>query len=83
MTSEADLIAEEVEKLLADMTLEEKIYQMFIVTPEQLTGVSTVTAAGDATKATAEKGKMMNDAIVEHVVKVLNELDEKDWKYRR
>ncbi len=38
---------------------------------------------GDATKATAEKGKMMNDAIVEHVVKVLNELDEKDWKYRR
>lgn len=51
VTSEADLIAEEVEKLLADMTLEEKIYQMFIVTPEQLTGVSTVTAAGDATKA--------------------------------
>ena len=36
---------------------------------------------GDATKATAQKGKMMNDAIVEHVVKVLKELDEKGWKY--
>ncbi len=48
---EMDAVSERVEALLADMTLEEKIYQMFIVTPEQLTGVSTVTAAGDATKA--------------------------------
>lgn len=39
-----------VEEILADMTLEEKIYQMFIVTPEQLTGVSGVTAAGDTTR---------------------------------
>ena len=37
---------------------------------------------GDATKGTAEKGKMMNDAIVEHVVKVLNQLDATGWKYR-
>lgn len=49
--SEADAVAEKVEALLADMTLEEKIYQMFIVAPEQLTGISPVTAAGDATKA--------------------------------
>ena len=37
---------------------------------------------GDATKATKEKGKMMNDAIVEYVVKALKELDDKDWKFR-
>lgn len=49
--SEEEIIAERVEALLADMTLEEKIYQMFIVTPEQLTGVSGVTAAGEATRA--------------------------------
>lgn len=40
----------EVEALLSEMTLEEKIYQMFIVTPEQLTGVSKVTTAGNLTK---------------------------------
>lgn len=37
---------------------------------------------GDATKATAEKGRLMNDAVVEHVVKTLRELDAKDWKYK-
>lgn len=36
---------------------------------------------GDARKATAEKGKKMNDVIVEHCVKVLRELDEQGWKY--
>ena len=40
-----------VEKILSEMTLEEKICQMFILTPEQLTGVSEVTAAGNTTKA--------------------------------
>lgn len=39
-----------------DMTLEEKIYQMFIVTPEALTGVGQVQSAGDSTSAAlAEK----------------------------
>lgn len=38
------------EDILAEMTLEEKIYQMFIVSPEQITGVNTVTAAGETTK---------------------------------
>lgn len=47
-TDETDI--EIVERLLSGMTLEEKIYQLFIVTPEQLTGVSTVTAAGNTTK---------------------------------
>lgn len=37
---------------------------------------------GDATKGTAEKGKKMNDVIVEHVVKTLKELDATGWKYR-
>ena len=39
-----------VEALLSEMTLEEKVYQMFIVTPEQLTGASKVTATGNLTK---------------------------------
>lgn len=52
---EMDAVSERVEALLADMTLEEKIYQMFIITPEQLTGVSRVTAAGNATKASLKQ----------------------------
>ncbi|MBQ4464835.1 MAG: glycoside hydrolase family 3 protein [Oscillospiraceae bacterium] len=38
-----------------DMTLEEKIYQMFIVTPEALTGVGKVQSAGDSTKAALDE----------------------------
>ena len=34
-----------------DMTLEEKIYQLFIVTPDALTGQKNVQYAGDATKS--------------------------------
>ena len=37
-------------QLLEGMTLEQKIYQMFFVTPESLTGVETATKAGSATK---------------------------------
>lgn len=36
--------------LLADMTLEEKLWQLFIVTPEALTGVNRATRAGDTTR---------------------------------
>ena len=39
------------DELLNSMTLEEKIYQMFIIRPESITGVGTVIQAGDATKA--------------------------------
>ncbi len=46
-----ELLQQEIEAVLADMTMEEKICQMFILTPEQLTGVSGVTAAGDTTKS--------------------------------
>ena len=40
---------------LKNMTIDEKIYQMLVVTPEALTGVDVATAAGDATKASIEK----------------------------
>ncbi len=45
----------EVQKILDDMTLEEKIYQMFFVTPEQLTEVSEVIQAGETTKKAIEE----------------------------
>lgn len=37
-------------KLINTMTIEEKVAQLFIITPEQLTGYSCVTQAGNATK---------------------------------
>ncbi|MCL1917920.1 MAG: glycoside hydrolase family 3 protein [Peptococcaceae bacterium] len=39
------------EDFVAGMSLEEKLYQMFFVTPESLTGVGTVIQAGETTKA--------------------------------
>lgn len=38
-----------VQELLSSMTLEEKVWQMFIITPEQLTGVGCATQAGQTT----------------------------------
>ena len=38
-------------EILDSMTQEEKVCQLFIITPEQLTGESPVTAAGEATRA--------------------------------
>ena len=40
----------DIDKLLNSMTLEEKIAQLFFITPEALTGVATVTEAGDLTE---------------------------------
>lgn len=48
-------VEERVEEMIADMTMEEMIYQMFIVSPEQITGVETVVAAGEATKKALEE----------------------------
>lgn len=45
----------EAEDILSRMTLEEKVYQMFIITPEQLTGAESLTAAGDTTKDSLQK----------------------------
>lgn len=42
------------ETYLASMTLDEKLWQLFLVTPEDITGVNTATRAGDATKEALE-----------------------------
>jgi beta-N-acetylhexosaminidase len=42
--------SEEVEEKLSSMTLEEKVAQLFIISPEALTGVKPVTVSGEATK---------------------------------
>ncbi len=53
------LISDEADKLarqtLSSMTQDEKIWQLFYVTPELLTGVETATRAGDSTKEALEK----------------------------
>lgn len=45
-----DTIEQKVEDALAKLTLEQKIAQMFIVTPEGLTGADVVSSAGDVTR---------------------------------
>ena len=51
-----DPLGELVNTLLQDMTIEEMVAGMFMVTPEALTGVQTVVQAGEGTKnAIAEK----------------------------
>ena len=39
-----------IDGLISEMSLEDKIYQMFFTTPEDVTGVGLVVAAGDTTK---------------------------------
>ncbi len=46
-SAETDGISE----ILASMTLEEKVWQLFMVTPEQLTGVGCATVAGSMTES--------------------------------
>lgn len=46
---------QQVEQLLAQMTLEEKVAQMFIITPDALTGVSGVTVSGDTTREAVDR----------------------------
>ena len=51
-------VPEEVKKAssyLSGMTEEEKLWQLFLVTPENLTGVGLATRAGEATKEALEK----------------------------
>ena len=48
--SPEELLAQEVDEKLSQMTLEEKIAQMFIVRPESITGVGVATAAGETTR---------------------------------
>lgn len=46
---------EQVERYLSEMSLEEKVAQMFIVLPEALTGADLVNGAGDQTREAIEK----------------------------
>ena len=48
--TEEDYMGELVDAILSEMPLEDKVAGMFIVTPEALTGFTTVTQAGDATQ---------------------------------
>lgn len=43
------------DQLLSSMTLEQKVAQLFFVTPEQLTGADVATVAGDLTRASLEE----------------------------
>ena len=47
---EEDVLGEQAAELVAAMTLEDKVAQMFVITPNALTGYSGVTEAGDTTK---------------------------------
>ena len=51
---ERDELDDLVDLYMASMTLEEKVYGLFIVTPEAITGVSTATRAGSATQKAIE-----------------------------
>lgn len=49
-TEPSATVEEQAAAILAEMSLWERICQMFLVTPEQLTGVGTVTSAGETTR---------------------------------
>ena len=49
-TPTPDPVKTQAEALLADMSLHEKVCQLFVVRPEVLTGLSPVTVAGEATQ---------------------------------
>jgi len=53
--SKEELIDQVLDPVIAEMTLEEKVAGLFIVTPESITGVDTATMAGDGTKTAIEK----------------------------
>jgi len=53
--TEEELFNEAVVNFVASMSIEDKVAGMFLVTPEELTGVQTVTRAGDGTKTALEK----------------------------
>ena len=52
---DAKVLDEVVEAIIAEMTLEEKVAGLFVVTPEGITGVDTAIQAGDGTKTALEK----------------------------
>lgn len=53
--TQEELLDEMIESMIEQMSLEDKVAGLFIITPEALTGQSTVTKAGDGTKAALEQ----------------------------
>lgn len=53
--SESDVLEEIVNGCLNELTLEDKVAGLFVVTPEQLTGVETVVKAGSSTQDALSK----------------------------
>ena len=49
------LISPEIQAILDEMTLEQKVANLFVVSPEAITGVTAATRAGDGTKAALEQ----------------------------
>lgn len=50
-----EALQKKIREKLSSMSLEEKVAQLFLITPEALTGVGTVTQAGDTTKAALDQ----------------------------
>ena len=50
-TEPVDPESDKIDNIIANMSLREKLCQMFIITPESLTGFDAVTASGDTTKS--------------------------------
>lgn len=53
--TEEEVLDDVVEAIISEMTLEEKVAGLFVVTPEAITGVNMATQAGDGTKKALEK----------------------------
>jgi len=53
--SREEILQEKIQDKLAEMSLEEKAAQLFFVTPEALTGFSSVTEAGEAVQAAMDQ----------------------------
>ena len=55
LDSEEEVLDDVVEAIISEMTLEEKVAGLFVVTPEAITGVDTAVQAGDGTKKALEQ----------------------------
>lgn len=53
--SDDEKMREKIQSIIDDMTIEEKVAQVFMITPEALTGVGQVVEAGEATKDAIEE----------------------------
>ena len=61
---EPEPMPEPAELVLADMSLREKVCQMFIIFPEAITGVQAATAAGETTRKALEEYPVDRKSVV-------------------